>query len=365
MGSASELAHVRQLGDMRRKTPVYGETEYSHHFISNLTDHHSYQLRKSTEAEANFDVLAQQREHGGIAVVNMMKEGGYSASNGGGKSNGRQAYDGDTDDDSDAELGGSRDGSDNEDDCDFNESSSAPLSNAMKLKHRLVEKMRNKLNAASAINGNQRLPIKRKRVRTETVTNVDHLEQFNYFNLLGPNLCPRSKLRQCNRLSNLHTETKRGNLEPCLLSYYASRTGETRMLIKEANTIPLDDPYRLNICLAKFPSENGVLVDKGYKGHQMFWPNCNRHMLPTFLEKRLQFEVEELLDDIDNKKLRYVAETIFSRAQTQRILKGVIDYGDLAIADDVYFFALGCANLMQPLRQPSDWKAYLDEIVIV
>ena len=32
---------------------------------------------------------------------------------------------------------------------------------------------------------------------------------------------------------------------------------------------------------------------------------------------------------------------------------------------DIYFFALGCANLMQPLRQPSDWKAYLDEIVIV
>ena len=121
----------------------------------------------------------------------------------------------------------------------------------------------------------------------------------------------------------------------------------------------VSDPLRLNTRLGKFPQSCAVVVDKGYKGHAVFWPKLNRHVLPTFLESRSQFEVEELEDDLETKRIRYTSETLFSRGQTQRILKGVVDYGDLAIVDDVYSFAMGCANLMLPLRNPYDWNEYV------
>ena len=62
MGNASELAHVKQLGKIRRQTPVFGETKWNHHFLSKLTDKFSYQSKKVTEEENQLDNEAEVRE---------------------------------------------------------------------------------------------------------------------------------------------------------------------------------------------------------------------------------------------------------------------------------------------------------------
>ena len=74
MGSTSELAHVKQLANLRGHTPVYGETEWNNHYLLDLCDNQSYQTNKSTETDPSEQLVRHS-----LRVAHMMKDGGITA----------------------------------------------------------------------------------------------------------------------------------------------------------------------------------------------------------------------------------------------------------------------------------------------
>jgi hypothetical protein len=227
--------------------------------------------------------------------------------------------------------------------------------------------------SASALPPQQRLDAAgarnpKSRKRTQRNDDPAALARCNHFKLVeGPNLCVASKQRQLTFFDAVDKATKEKILQPNLLSYYIDSTPVLRAKLQSALLPPpvaapgevAREVFRKRTRLAQIPATSAVGADKGYVRHAILWPNMNRHVLPHFLGKRQQFYQEELEEDINIKVRRYISEVVFSRGQTQRILQGVISYGDFAILDDIVSYALGCCNLFQPLKKPMDWESYL------
>ena len=122
-----------------------------------------------------------------------------------------------------------------------------------------------------------------------------------------------------------------------------------------------DDCLRLPTRLLKIPPGALILTDRGFAEDSILYPNLNGHLTPAFVRGREQFEVEEILEDKDIKKLRYTSEVYFSRVTNTAILRDSVPYYRMHIIQHACNWGNGSANLYPPLRPSAAYYAYVGE----
>jgi hypothetical protein len=114
--------------------------------------------------------------------------------------------------------------------------------------------------------------------------------------------------------------------------------------------------------LAKFPALWPVLADRGFSNDAYKYPNFNAQITPHFLVSRQSFEKGETEEDRVVCTLRYTSEVIFSLNFNEYALTDSVPFSFFAILNDAWDWGHARANLQGPLRNPANWKKYLDSL---
>ena len=86
-----------------------------------------------------------------------------------------------------------------------------------------------------------------------------------------------------------------------------------------------------------------------------FVPNLNNVIIPCFLTGG-QYSVEQAIRNRGVATNRYVIEITYARVKAWQYLSPVVQRGHFELLNDVWWWALGFANLTcRPLKQPW-WK---------
>ena len=136
---------------------------------------------------------------------------------------------------------------------------------------------------------------------------------------------------------------------------------EARARLLEGLLFGGPDQYRLPIRLCKALPGTAMLNDRGYAKFAVYFPHLNRMMSPAFVHGRAKFHAAEMEMDSYLKRYRYTSETVLSRAQNCRMLRGIINFQDFPIFQDALCWGYMIANLYKPLRLPGDWSTYLQK----
>ena len=178
----------------------------------------------------------------------------------------------------------------------------------------------------------------------------------------GPNKDAQHKHRQILRHERMHQLYKKGKLTKCIFSYYLHHTTELReqMLLRLTGVVDNNlQPLILHTNLAKLPPGYSVLADRGFANDAPKYPHLNPHITPHFLAKRQQFTKGEVEIDRGVCTLRYTSEVVFAHIFNENTLKDSVRFGLFSILNDSWDWGHASANLLQPLRKPANWDAYI------
>ena len=163
-------------------------------------------------------------------------------------------------------------------------------------------------------------------------------------------------------MQNLHETYEGKKLKKCLLSMYLKLIEHHRVrMIDELEKFRdglSDTPPKIPRRMAKLPAIFKILADRGFDGDSLSYPHVNVVVTPEFLGKdddgnwRKQFTLGELERDRSICELRYTCEVVFSRVTTEKLLAGIIPYGQLAFIDHAHCSAHAQTNLRKPLKMP-------------
>ena len=213
------------------------------------------------------------------------------------------------------------------------------------------------------ITSSSNLPNKTKNKKVNRSITLDNLaDEMNYIKAKGPNTNAESKMRSIEQNNRFRLAVRSGKLSyKSLLSHRLFKLEPTDLeLLKGLENDLGEEQFRLPTRLLKLYPGLAMLVDRGYRKHAVFYPFFNRHIYPSFLDGRKQFEWADMCRDIDIKRLRYTSEVVFARTVCCRLLSSKIKVEDFPILDDAMSWSYGMANLYKPLRLPGDWEAYLN-----
>jgi hypothetical protein len=103
---------------------------------------------------------------------------------------------------------------------------------------------------------------------------------------------------------------------------------------------------------ASVPPDIALCYDKGVASLRAHLPNLNNVIVPCFLSGG-QYTAEQAIRNRAVATNRYVIEITYSRVKAWDMLKPVIPRTDFALLNEVWWWALGFANLTcKPLKQP-------------
>ena len=102
--------------------------------------------------------------------------------------------------------------------------------------------------------------------------------------------------------------------------------------------------------LSKCPPGWDMLVDRGFAGTALFYPNLNAQRSPSFLDGRTNFSEAEVKADYEICRLRYVCEVAFARVTNETCLQDVIPACYFSSIDAINHWAHASANLFKPLQ---------------
>lgn len=200
----------------------------------------------------------------------------------------------------------------------------------------------------------------RKRKRVSCHIDLSTLEESHYkMYYSGPSESRSAKIEQYETLELLdELFHKVKSLRLCVLSHYLEYTREHRRRVLEhlRSNVPM---VYLKFGTGKIPPGWCILADRGFRHDASKLPNINPIVYPTLVKGRDQFEVEEVIEDIDLCRLRYTSEVLFSRVTDSGILRGIIPVNRLAYIIEHLNYAYGHASLMQPLAYPDNWNEYV------
>ena len=116
------------------------------------------------------------------------------------------------------------------------------------------------------------------------------------------------------------------------------------------------------------PPELAILADRGFDTIRALLPNLNKVYVPAFLRKAErgaeQFAPTEVTWSRTRARLRYAIETAFARVTHWAYLKDRVDYEKLSLANEVWHWAHGFANMYrQPLQEYGEGEEEEDAFV--
>ena len=203
--------------------------------------------------------------------------------------------------------------------------------------------------------------INESRVRGTDTAHMSENEIKTFTDCLlcsGPNNNTTIKLRQLNRLIALHDAYESGHRPKCLMSVYLPHLENIENIRRMKDDIENGRLVVLQRHLKNVPLGWIVLADRGFAYDCFKYPHMNKHITPHFVNKRAQFEREELDKDIPSCRSRYISEAIFSRMTDVVSLQDVIPYHYLTYLDFIINYAKGRANLQQPFYIPPGYPGY-------
>ena len=200
----------------------------------------------------------------------------------------------------------------------------------------------------------------RKRKRVSRQIDLSTLNECHYsLYYAGPSESRSNKIHQFETLELLDKEYHvKKTLRLCLLSHFLEYTREYRKRVLDNLRSNVSMIY-LKFGTGKIPPGWCILADRGFRRDASKFPNMNPVIYPTLVSSRSQFEVEEVIEDIDLCKLRYTSEIVFSRTTDCHLLQGIIPVCNLPYITHHLNYAYGRANLMQPLACPENWSDYI------
>jgi hypothetical protein len=200
----------------------------------------------------------------------------------------------------------------------------------------------------------------RKRKRVSKQIDLSTLDKCHYsLYYAGPSESRSSKIHQFETLELLDKEYHvKKTLRLCLISHFLEYTREYRKKVLDnlRSNVPM---IYLKFGTGKIPPGWCILADRGFRRDASKFPNMNPVVYPTLVSSRSQFEVEEVIEDIDLCKLRYTSEVLFSRVTDCKLLEGIIPVHNLPYITHHLNYAYGRAKLMQPLACPENWSDYI------
>ena len=209
-------------------------------------------------------------------------------------------------------------------------------------------------------NDQKKRKSKKKRKRVTSQIDLSTIEQTHYeLYYSGPSESRSRKIEQYETielLDQLYHKVK--GLKLCLLSHYLEYTREYRKKVLDNLRSNVSMVY-LKFGTGKIPPGWCILADRSFRHDASKLPNINPIVYPTLVKGRDQFEIEEVIEDIDLCRLRYTSEVLFSRVTDSGILRGIIPVHRLPFIIDQFNYAYGHANLMQPLAYPENWNEYI------
>jgi len=248
------------------------------------------------------------------------------------------------------------DRSDNDDDGDTDESQSKlSLLELAENFMREAEHAKQVSSRSSSTEGGTKK--RRKSSKTIDLTALDKAHYELYYK--GPSESRSSKIHQLETLEMLdnsyHVDL---SMSMCLLSHYLEHTREYRQQVLQ-HLRRGDAMLYLKFGTEKIPAGWCVLADRGFRYDSCRLPNFNPVIIPSMKLSRDQFEVEEIIEDIDKCRLRYTSEVLFSRQTDNAFLRGVVPVNRLGSIEDNINFSFAQCNLMDPLTKPEDWSDYI------
>ena len=106
------------------------------------------------------------------------------------------------------------------------------------------------------------------------------------------------------------------------------------------------------------------MTDKGFKPTSRFYPNLNKILSPTFMNRREQFMPTEIRGDRKKCKARYFSETNNSRLTDCTYLRDTINWNKFVHLHHVVEWAHGVANLNDPFYIPIHGE-YFDNLKMI
>lgn len=190
------------------------------------------------------------------------------------------------------------------------------------------------------------------------------LDDINTFNdsLLssGPNNSTVTKLEQLKMFKRLHEKYLKGDLDPCLLSYWLSFPDNIIDINEMIDAIENGTLVVLERHLLNVPIGWIVLADRGFAYDCFKYPNMNKHITPHFIKKREQFTSEEIEKDKLSCTCRYISETVFSRMTDVTSLQGIIPFSYFNDIPHILSWSKGRANLLQPMYEPTNYSNHVN-----
>ena len=109
----------------------------------------------------------------------------------------------------------------------------------------------------------------------------------------------------------------------------------------------MKDPPQIPTRLAKTPPGYKILVDKGFDGDNLSYPNFNYVITPVFLTKNkdAQFSMDDLKRDRNKCELRHTCKVVYIGVVSETVLGGVIPCHVMAHIDHANSWAHGYNNL--------------------
>ena len=344
LGSATEQRHVIEAGRVYRLSPAASDSRNILSMLPQLND-----LSRPPRSEKTAGRVVSENERRMSQINKLMESCTVRVPRPPVESTGRQAYDRQMEElmDSDDETAISA--------ADSSENSNKFVDEMFLGVAKLLVDRNLEISKEVGSDGRD----KKNPRRQHNDFTLDDIEKDNNLRAMGPNNSAERKIRQLERLQRIHDAAENQLIPPSMITYHLKKYNELRSKLLEGLRTGGDDQFRTETGLSKL--HGAGLVDRGYKGFGIFYPNLNAHIYPSYLEGRKHFSYNDMKRDVTVKKLRYTSEVIFSRVQTTRFLHGTITHNKMPLMDYAVSWAFGRANMFAPLRKPHDWDDYVEK----
>lgn len=211
--------------------------------------------------------------------------------------------------------------------------------------------------------------VQKKSDKAAPVIEAENLRRLNQQALTGGvNSSGAEKLVQLEVHERLHVAYEEKKMTKTILSYYLLEMKSDRHKILKwlgsdlvPGHVPMpseEDLPDIWLRLAKIPASWDVLGDKGFYKSDRCYPNLNKVRTPWKLSdknvKQYRRSAGMIVEDRETSDTRVVVEDDYERYRNEKILKGPIQYWQLALLPYAHEWGHAMMNLSEPMRRPGE-----------
>lgn len=210
--------------------------------------------------------------------------------------------------------------------------------------------------------------VQKKSDKASPVIEAENLRRLNKQALEGGvNSSGVEKLVQLEVHERLHRAYEDKKMTKTILSYYLLEMKSDRHkilkwlgsdLVPDVHMPKEEDLPDIWLRLAKIPPDWDVLGDKGFYKSDRYYPHLNKVRTPWKLnDKKVQQyrrSAGMIVEDRETSDTRVVVEDDYERYRNEKILKGPVQYWQLALLPYAHEWGHATMNLSEPMRRPGE-----------